>query len=277
MLRLTQPRSYRVQRACTTAFDWCLHRAGTSEIQNGDSGGPWVPDDTLRPYVVGITSYNFAPHQAGATTIDWQYHGATRITDPTIHGWLDRTAGIQTGTVGVVYRNAGSGASWLFKGDGLLHDIASRGTYRCLTEAGARVVTEGAFQLAELPASSEPAQCTTPRGPHYAWLTRCAIIDEGTAGSLFPIGIYPARNVSCAKSKFVFRRTMHSPDRFVTVDRGHNAWLVWRDGWGCDGHSIWVCLYRFRNPIRGITRIAYSAQCPTSVGCPRRLRQYLAW
>jgi len=112
---------------------------------------------------------------------------------------------------------------------------------------------------------------------HFARLRRCAIIDEGSAGFHYPVGIYPARHVSCAKSKSVFRRTLHSPDQYVTVTPGHNPWLVWRDGWGCDGHSIWVCLYRFRNPIRGVTRMAYSAECGTSTGCPARLRLYIAW
>ena len=162
VLRLTQPRSYRVQRSCTTAPDWCLRRAGASEIQNGDSGGPWVPDDKLKSYVVGITSYNSAPQRTDATAVDWHDHHATRITDPTIHAWIDRTAGIQTGTVGAIYRNAGSGASWLFKRDGLLHSIPDGGTYRCLTASGAPAVSEGAFQLAELPVSNEPAKCTTP-------------------------------------------------------------------------------------------------------------------
>jgi len=255
----------------------CIEPAVASEIQNGDSGGPWLPDDTLRPYVVGITSYNSAPQRTSPTTADWQDLHATRITESSIHGWIDRTAGIQTGTVGAVYRNATSGASWLFKRDGFLHSIPDGGTYRCLTAAGAPVVSEGAFQLAEFPVACEPARCTTPPRPHYARLKRCAIIDEGSAGFHYPVGIYPARNVSCAKAKFVFRRTLHSPDRYVTVTPGHNPWLVWRDGWGCDGHSIWVCLYRFRNPIRGVTRIAYSAECGAGAGCPTRLRQYVAW
>jgi hypothetical protein len=277
MLRLTQSRSYRVQRSCTTASDWCLHRAGASEIQNGDSGGPWVPDDTLRSYVVGISSYNSAPQRIGATTVDWQDHHATRITDPTIHNWIDRTAGIQTRTVGAVYRNAGSSASWLFKRDGFLHSIPDGGTYRCLTAAGAPVVSEGVFQLAELPVSSEPAQCTTPPPPHFAWLRRCAIIDEGSGGFHYWVGIYPASDVSCGKAKFVFRRTSQSPDHYVTVTRGHNPWLVWRDGWGCDGHSIWVCLYRFRNPIHGVTQIAYSSECDGGAGCPEHLHISQLW
>jgi hypothetical protein len=176
-----------------------------------------------------------------------------------------------------VYRDAGSGASWLFKRDGFLHSIPDGGTYRCLTAAGAPVASEDVFQLAELPVSSEPAQCTTPPPPHFARLKRCAIIDEGSAGFHYPVGIYPARNVSCAKSTFVFRRTLHSPDLYVTVTHGLNPWLVWRDGWGCDGHSIWVCLHRFRNPIRGVTRIAYSSECGAPDGCPSRLRLYIAW
>jgi len=40
--------------------------------------------------------------------------------------------------------------------DGFLHTIRDGGTYRCLTAAGAPVVSEGAFQLAKLPVSSEP-------------------------------------------------------------------------------------------------------------------------
>ncbi|GAC1642678.1 MAG: hypothetical protein NVS4B2_32320 [Chloroflexota bacterium] len=117
-----------------------------------------------------------------------------------------------------------------------------------------------------------------PSGPYFAWLRRCAIVDEGSAKFHYPVGIYPARDVSCAKAKSLLTRAFHRPpDRYVTVVHGQNPWLVWRDGWGCDGHSVWACLYRFRNPIRGVTRLAYSAECGDGDRCPSRLRMYVAW
>jgi hypothetical protein len=155
VLRLTHSRSYRLQRSCTTAPDWCLHRAGVSEIQNGDSGGPSVPDDTLKSYVVGITSYNSAPQRTGATTVDWQDH----------HRPPSRTRPSTIGSIAPLASRPAPSApcteTWqprvvAVQADGFLHTIPDGGTYRCLTAAGAPVVSEGAFQLAKLPVSSEP-------------------------------------------------------------------------------------------------------------------------
>jgi hypothetical protein len=146
---------------------------------------------------------------------------------------------------------------------------------------GADVLLHGRPYLIQGEWSNADGKCwlglPAPSGPHFAWLRRCAIIDEGSGGFHYWVGIYSARNVSCGKARFVFRRTSHSPDRYVTVTRGHNPWLVWRDGWGCDGHSLWVCLYRFRNPIAGVTRIAYSAECDGGAGCPARLHISQLW
>jgi hypothetical protein len=110
-----------------------------------------------------------------------------------------------------------------------------------------------------------------------AVLKRCSKLDEGTGGFHYWVGIYPARRVTCAQARFVFRRTSKTPDRYVTVAPGHNPWLVWNDGWGCDGHSVWVCLYRFRNPIHGVTRMAFSSECGAGSGCPARLRVSIEW
>jgi alpha-tubulin suppressor-like RCC1 family protein len=165
VLRLTQPGSYQEQDSCMEELDWCLHRIGVSEIQNGDSGGPWVPDDIRMPYILGITSYNSNPQATSATTVAWQYHHATRITDPAVHNWIDTTANILTGTVGTIYRDSSNGASWLYESDGFLHSIPDGGTYLCLTDAGAQVINAGAFELAELPLSSAPATCESTQPP----------------------------------------------------------------------------------------------------------------
>jgi hypothetical protein len=53
-----------------TKFEVVLGRSDLSKGWQGDSGGAWVPDDTLRPYVVGITSDDFMPHLAGTTATD---------------------------------------------------------------------------------------------------------------------------------------------------------------------------------------------------------------
>jgi secreted trypsin-like serine protease len=43
-LQETQLGSYTLQMSCTNVADWCMRDIGPSEILNGDSGGPWMPD-----------------------------------------------------------------------------------------------------------------------------------------------------------------------------------------------------------------------------------------
>jgi hypothetical protein len=249
----------------------------------------WVPDlatskkifYSIIPYYGGSRSCPMpgGPYPHGEdvdNAIDRVSHGLSELeTDPwntelandpnkrTNTSWYTGTADHED-EVGDLCRNNGHG----------VYGTRDRST-------GADVLLHGRPYLIQGEWSNAGNGCSLrlpPRGgPRFAQLARCTIIDEGSGGFHYRVGIYPARNVSCAKSKSVLRRTSRTPDRYVTVTPGQNPWLVWRDGWGCDGHSIWVCLYRFRNPIRAVTRIAYSAECDAGARCPSRLRVYIAW
>ena len=161
-LRSTKPGSYVQESDCTIALDWCLRNAGQSEIENGDSGGPWVTD-LSNPFIVGVTSFNSAPKVTSPTAVDWQAHAAARATDPAVHSWLTSTAGIVNAHP-AIFRNPANGASWEFGTDGFRHSIPDGGTYLCLTASGLAVYNLDSFTLAEMPLSPNNATCSA--GPN---------------------------------------------------------------------------------------------------------------
>lgn len=157
-LRSTVGGSYVHEASCSLAMAWCLRRKGPSEIMHGDSGGPWVTTKT-DPTIVAVTSYNNGFTPTGTISGFSTYHAAAKISVPDVHKWLADTADIYQGRADTIYRNPSTGAAWLFSLDGLRHSIPDGGTYLCLTGMGREVVNLGAFDLAELPTSPEPATC----------------------------------------------------------------------------------------------------------------------
>jgi hypothetical protein len=159
-LQETQPGSYTVQMSCTTAANWCMRDNGPSEILNGDSGGPWMPD-AANPFLVGVSSQNYGPKVTSPTTVQWQYHLPTRLTTPSTYNFITSTAGIPVPTADTIYRDPASGASWLAESDGFLHPIATGATYQCLTGKGDPVENHTAFYLDEIPRSTAQATCSS--------------------------------------------------------------------------------------------------------------------
>lgn len=158
-LQETRPGSYTLQISCTNVADWCLRDNGPSEILNGDSGGPWMPDAT-DPILVGVTSYNSDPEVTSATTVQWQYDHAVRLTAPLTYNFVTSTAGIPVPVTNTIYRDPTSGTSWLAESDGFSHPITTGATYQCLTSRGDLVKNHTAFYLDEIPQSTVPATCS---------------------------------------------------------------------------------------------------------------------
>jgi hypothetical protein len=65
-------------------------------------------------------------------------------------------------TPNVIYRNKKTGASGLFRSDGLLHPIVDGGTFDCLKEHGRFVVNLSGKQFARLHKARDVAACSSP-------------------------------------------------------------------------------------------------------------------
>jgi hypothetical protein len=159
VLRETKSGSYTVSASCTTSDTWCLERNGPSATLHGDSGGPWILDQR-RLAIFGINSFINDFKLKTKHTGFYRLAGATRITDPTLHGWITKTAGIYKATPGTIYRNPTTRAAWLFDEDGFRHHIRTGRIFNCLKSQGHKVLNLTAFRLAEMPEGSTGATCT---------------------------------------------------------------------------------------------------------------------
>jgi trypsin len=159
VLQMTQDGSYDYTASCSDPLGWCMQRVGASSILHGDSGGAWVLDSDI-PNVLGVTAFIVDFTRTGRATGTFKYAGVTNVTAPGIRSWISSTAGLPAGHDETIYRNAGTGASWLFEADGFRHPIPDGGTYECLTGDGAPVVNLPAFTLAELPLAGSSASCS---------------------------------------------------------------------------------------------------------------------
>ena len=151
--------SYTLSLACSYDSDWCLKHTGTSAITHGDSGGPWVSDPS-NPFVVGVTSAPGLWEKVSSTTVNWTLLAAAKIGTRDIHSWIVSNAQIRSTTIGNIYRDQDSGRALLVQADGFGHPVPTGGDYQCFVDQGHTPLSLPAFQLAEIPASTNPAICS---------------------------------------------------------------------------------------------------------------------
>jgi hypothetical protein len=189
-LRKTVPGSYTAAASCGSSVPAnekslveCFAKAASapSQTSQGDSGGPWVTS-TADPFIIGVDSQIL---DFDTKTNLYNTTKSASVADPSIHSWITakERADILQGVTGDIYLDKGTGAAWLMEGDGFRHVIKSDAVYGCLVNAGAKVQTPDAFDLAELPVSpSSPATCT-PRPASWA-VSELAVPTDDTGYNL---------------------------------------------------------------------------------------------
>ncbi len=146
----------------------CMSRgSGPSAIQHGDSGAAVVTDPS-NPAILAVNHGFTGTYVAVSKHPAYGYFTSTinsSVTYPSIHSWIDTTAGIHTYPAGTIIRNSTTGNAWLIEPDGFRHSIPNGGTYECLTGEGDSVTNiASGFTIDELPLSGTAATCTSSSG-----------------------------------------------------------------------------------------------------------------
>jgi hypothetical protein len=149
--------SYQYSSGCSNALQWCVLNVGESTIRNGDSGGPWMAA-SLPNAIVGLSSAGIVTQITPKTFIFGQLD-LSRVTSPSIHDWIQRTAGIISADPGTLFIDQDHGDAWLVDRYAVAHQVR-RGAVKCQERYAARVVTVDAFRAAELPRATGEIGCT---------------------------------------------------------------------------------------------------------------------
>ena len=137
---------YMLSPECSTSLDVCFTKTGASTIRNGDSGGPWV-NDSQGPAIYGVTSYS--EYRTAGGQFVFPRVNATRLTNPSIRGWIVRAAALYPFKPGVIYQAGANTLAWLTTKSGPAQPIRTRDALTCL-EASHPLVTIPSVTLTEL-------------------------------------------------------------------------------------------------------------------------------
>jgi len=143
----------------------CLHRDGSADLGDGDSGAPWVRPMSGQWQLIGVEDVVSGPSasqvtQAGATpTIG---HGATPGATDLVN-WARSVAGLPVVSPGSLIWDSSQKTAWLVGANGYRSAVASSAAYHCLLAHGHKSVTLPQVLTTTMPQEAgPPVGCRAP-------------------------------------------------------------------------------------------------------------------